>query len=208
MWIALTIIGFLATLITVILLLPVKILIRNDENGELMLRYKFLFKTYGEDPDPNAPLIKILKTAVGADRLSGKSVQESIRKDGLKRTVKDTYRLLINLLKEIVELLQYGTITRLHVEIRCTGDGADEAAIQYGQYCTATYGLLNALRSFLKVRKQGCKIDISCDFLGEESVFNYDVVLAIRFGRVLAGFWKVALAEARRMGTQKGDQRK
>ena len=60
----------------------------------------------------------------------------------------------------------------------------------------------------MKVRKQGCKIDISCDFLGEESVFNYDVVLVIRFRRVLAGFWKVALAEARRMGAQKGNQQK
>ena len=52
MWIAIGIAGFIAVLITVILLLPVKVIIKNDENNELILRYRFLFKTYGENPDP------------------------------------------------------------------------------------------------------------------------------------------------------------
>ena len=65
MWIALGIVGFLAALITVILILPVKVIIKSDGNDELYLRYKFLGKTYGEDPDPNDPIILMLKKAGG-----------------------------------------------------------------------------------------------------------------------------------------------
>ena len=69
MWIALGIIGFLAALITVILLLPVKVIIKNNENNELILRYKFLWKTFGERLDPNDPIIRTLKSLSGYERL-------------------------------------------------------------------------------------------------------------------------------------------
>ena len=58
MWIVLGIIGFLALLITVILLLPVKIILRNDDKEALILRYRFLGKTFGEDPNPDDPIVK------------------------------------------------------------------------------------------------------------------------------------------------------
>ena len=77
MWIALGIVGGLAALITVILLLPVKVIIRNDEQNELILRYKFLFKTYGEDPDPNDPIIKALKEASGVNRFQKRELKET-----------------------------------------------------------------------------------------------------------------------------------
>ena len=57
MWIFLGILLFIATLITVILLLPVYIIIKSDENGELVLLYKFVGKTFGEEPDPKNPIV-------------------------------------------------------------------------------------------------------------------------------------------------------
>ncbi len=198
MWIALGIIGGLAALITIILLLPVRIIIKNDENNELILRYKFLFMTFGEDPDPNDPIVKALKTASGIDRLETKAIQKNIKSDGLQKAVSGSFATLVDLLKEVVTLLKRCKVTRLSVFIRCTGDGADEAAIHYGQCCTAVYSLLNFLRSFVKVRKRGCKIDVGCDFLGTESVFRYDAVLTILAGSVLAGLWRAVMAEAKR----------
>lgn len=202
MWIALGILGGIAVLITVILLLPVRIIIKNDENNELILRYKFLFKTFGEDPDPNDPIVKALKTASGIDRLETKAIQKNIQSDGLHKTVSGSFATLVDLLKEVVSLLKRCKVTKLVVFIRCTGDGADEAAVHYGQSCTAVYSLLNLLRSFVKVRKRGCKIDVGCDFLGTESVFRYDAVLTILAGRVLAGLWRTVMAEAKRAAAE------
>lgn len=208
MWIALGIIGFLAALITAIVLLPVKFIVKNDENNEFILRYKLLGKTFGEDPDPNDPIIKSLKTAAGVNRLGKAELKKSIHSDGLEKTIKTSYRMLIELLKEVVALLRLCKITKLEIKIRSVGDGPDEAAVHYGQYCAVTYGLLNALRAFVKVRKRGCNIDIGCDFFGSQGVFRYDVVLVTRLGRVLAAFWRIVLAETRRMSNRQKPQQK
>ena len=117
MWIALGIIGFLAALITVILLLPVKVIIKNDEQEPLILRYRFLFKTYGEDPDPNNPVIKALKTASGVDRLSKETLQESVRSGGLQKSVTETFSILKSLAKELWQLLKLCKVTKLNIAI-------------------------------------------------------------------------------------------
>ena len=208
MWIVLAVIGFLALLITVICLLPVKVLLKNDEENALILRYKLLGKTFGENPDPNDPIVKTLKKAGGVDRLEKQNLQTSISNDGLKKTVSDSYTTLIGLIRELLFLLRYGVITRLHVHIRCTGTDAAETAIHYGECCSATYSLVNALNSYIKIRKRGCNLDIGCDFLGKKPEFRYDVVLQIRLGRVLAGFWRVVLAEAKRSAQEQMGQQK
>lgn len=208
MWIVLAIVAFLAALITVIVHLPVKILIKNDAENALILRYKFLFKTYGENPDPNDPIILMLKRLGGVERLEKTTLKRNIQSDGLQKTVTEGYSVLIGLVKEVVGLLKYCTVTTLHIKILSAGDDAAQTAIRYGQYCAATHSLLGVLRSYLKVRKRGCDIDISCDFLAEESVFRYNAVLVIRFGRVLAGFWRAVLAEAKRMAAEQQPQQK
>lgn len=198
MWIFLGILGFLAALITAILMLPVKVIIKSDENNELYLRYKFLGKTYGEDPDPNDPILVMLKKAGGVTRLEKKSLQASVKSGGLQKTVRDSFQLILDLLKELLGLLQYATATRLHVTIRSGGEDAAETAIRYGQYCALAHGFLNVAQGFVKIRKKGCKLDIGCNFFGED-VFTYDILLVVRFNHVLAGFWRAVLAEAKRM---------
>ena len=206
MWIVLGIVGFLALLITVILLLPVKVIIKSDENNELYLRYKFLGKTYGEDPDPNDPIVLMLKKAGGVTRLEKKNLQASVKSGGLQKTVTDSFQLIIDLLKEVLGLLQYATARRLHVKIRCGGEDAAETAIHYGQYCAIAHGFLNVLQGFVKIRKRGCKIDIGCDFFGEDA-FAYDILLVVRFNHVLAGFWRAVVAEAKRMAKRPPQQK-
>jgi|GEM_PF-1226232 len=212
MWVVLGILAILAVLITVIMLLPVKIIIKNDDQNKLILRYKFLFMTFGEgsnkkNANPDNPIGKALLSATGFDRLQTKTVQENIRSDGLKKTVSESYAMLTGLLREAVALLKRCTIPRLRIKIRCAGDDAAQIAIRYGQYCAATYSLLNILRNFIKIRKRGCNIDIGCNFPDEESVFRYEVVLSFRTGRVLAGFWRIALGQIKRMAAQKTQQK-
>lgn len=204
MMIFLGILGFLALLITVILLLPVKVIIKNDADNVLILRYRFLFKTFGEDPDPNDPIIRTLKTATGTDRLE-KAFQE---KQGITKTVTENYDMLKELIKELLTLLKRGTVTRLRIYIRCGGDGADETAIRYGLCCAATYGFLEALRNFVRIRKRGQRIDIVSDFQEEILVFRYDVVVTLRVFRVLAALWRVVWAETKRANAAGKPQQK
>lgn len=198
MWIALIVLAAIAALIAVIWSLPVRVLIYNDDRNDLNLRYKFLFKTFGEDPNPDDPIVKMLKTISGVDRLKKNTIKESIQSDGLQNAVTESYGIVIDLLREILSLLRYGTITRLHVKIRCTGEDASRAAIHYGQCCAATSALLNVLHGLVKVRKRGRRIDVGCDYFSNKPVFRYDIVLNLRFGRVLSGFWRVAMAEVKR----------
>ena len=198
MWIVLGILVFLAAVITVILLLPVRIILKNDANNGLILRYQFLFKTFGEDPDPDDPIVNLLKSATGADRLDRKAVQESLHTGGLKQTVAETFTTLAALLKEIVSLLKVCSVKRLNVTIRCAGEDAADTAIQYGRCCAAAYTLLDVLRQFVKLRRRRCHIDIGCDYAADSSLFRYDVVLSIRVFRLLAALWRVAMEEAGR----------
>jgi hypothetical protein len=198
MWIALGIVGGLAAIITVLLLLPVKVILKNDEQNLLIFRYKYLFKTFGEDPNPDDPIVKALKSATGVDRLNKASVKENIGTDGLLKTVKESFSMVVDLLKEILRLLGRGKVSKLQVTIRCTGDGADEAAIHYGECCAAAYSLLNLLQGYVKVRRKGCNVDIACDFMGDKPVFRYDLEIKIRAGRVLGALWRVAWAEVKR----------
>ena len=208
MTVVLSIFAFLAILITVIALLPVKVILKNDDNNELILRYKLLFKTFGEDPNPNDPIVKALKKSGGVDRLEKTAVQQSIRTDGLQKAVSSSYSALVGILKELLFLLKNCTVTRLRVKIRCAGDGPDEAAVHYGICNAATHTLLATVSSFLKIRKRGCHIDIGCDFLQSDWLFRYEVILAVPFGRVLAAFWRVAMLEAKRVADQTRDQAK
>lgn len=208
MWVLLSILAFLAALITVIALLPVKVIIKNDENSGLILRYKLLFKTFGENPNPDDPIVKILKRSGGVDRLEKVATPENIQSDGLQKTVSDSYAALIGILKELLFLLKNCTVTRLHLKIRCADEEPDRAALYYGLCNAATHTLLGVISSFLKIRKRGCKIDIGCDFSQSNSLFRYEVILTVPLGRVLAAFWRLVLEEAKRVAAEQQDQAK
>lgn len=203
MWIVLGILGFIAVLIAAILSLPVKVILRNDEKNELIIRYKLLGKTYGENPNPDDPIINALLKSSGVGRLKKATFQKNVKAEGLKKTVSDSGDMLIYLLKEILALLRRATITRLHIKIRCVGDEVDEAAIHYGRCCAVVYSFLDVLRGMMTVRKRGCNIDVGCDLFGTEEVFRYEVVLLVRAGHVLAALWRSVMAELKRMEDQK-----
>lgn len=208
MWILLSILAFLAALITVIALLPVKVILKNDETSGLILRYKLLFKTFGENPNPDDPIVKLLKKSGGVDRLEKVAAPENIQSDGLQKTISDSYAALIGILKELLFLLKNCTVTRLHLKIRCADEEPDQAALHYGLCNAATHTLLGVVSSFLKIRKRGCKIDIGCDFSQSKSLFRYEIILTVPFGRVLAAFWRLVLEEAKRVAVEQQDQAK
>ena len=198
MWIVLGILLFLAALITAILMLNVFIVIKSDKNGELYLVYKILGKTFGEEPDPNNPIIVALKKTTGVSQIDTASLKKSIKESGLTTTVSSTYHILISLLKEIKDLLKFCTAKKLQIDIVCTGEDAAQAAINYGKCSSVTYPFLCMVHSVVKV-KRGCeKINISCDYNSQNASFEYDILLSVRLCHLLAALIRVAYKEARR----------
>lgn len=198
MWIALGILGGLALLITALLLLRVRVILKSDERGQLQLRYRYLFKTFGEDPDPDDPIIKMLKKSAGITRFEKEQLQQQVGQEGLTDTVKESFAILRDLISQVVGLLKRCTATKLQLTVVCAGTDAAETAIRYGQISAAAYSFLSLLNSIMRVRKRGCKFDLRCDFTAKSGEFSYHAEISVALFRVLAAFFRVAWAEAKR----------
>ncbi len=206
MWIFLGILAFIVILITVILLLPVYIIFKSDDDGELMIRYKILFKTFGEDPDPNQPIVKALKEISGVSRLSKEKLQKSAKASSWFETLKDSFSLIVGLLKRLLALVKICKIKVLRINIVCAEGEPDKTAINYGTCYAVISPILNFLHSSMKVRSRGESINISCDFESSESSYDYEVVLTIPFYKVVDALLRAAFDEAKRI-SKKNTQR-
>ncbi len=199
MWIFLGIVAFLGALITIILLLPISIIIKTDQNGELIIRYKLLNKIYGEDPDPNNPIIKTLKEASGINRLQKENLKDKVKNTSFLNTLGESFTLIIALLKRLFELLRYCNVRVLKLHIICAEADAAQTAIDYGRCCALAYPFLGFIHSNAKVRKKGEDINISCDYESRKGDYDFELVLVLRFFRVLGAFFRVAYDEAKRI---------
>ena len=203
MGIFLGILGALAVLITILLLCPVKILIRSDKTEPLALRYKYLWFTFGEESQPGNPIAKMLKKSSGAEKTKKASIQQRLQTSNFRETVQEGYKVLLSLVKNLTQLLRHCVIEKLHVKIRSGGGDPAVAAIHYGQYCALTNSLVTALRALLKVRKKGLRIDIGCDFDASREIFECDAVIAVRLGHVVAVFLRLVFDELKRRNSKK-----
>ena len=199
MWIFLGIVAVLGVLITIILLLPISIIIKTDQNGELIIRYKFLNKIYGEDPDPNNPLIKMFKQASGIHRLQKENFKNKVKSDDPLNTIGENFNLIIALLKRLFELLHYCKVRVLKLHIVCAEEDAAQTAIYYGRCCALVYPFLGFIHSNTKVRKKGENIHISCDYESRKGDYNLELVLVLRLFRVLGAFFRAAYDEVKRI---------
>ena len=208
MWIFLSVLLFLILLITVILLLPISIIIKTDQNDELILRYRFLFKTYGEDPDPNNPIIKTLKEASGISRLEKENLKDKAKKTSYLATIGESFALITALLKRLLGLLRYCKLKVLKMHIICAEEDAAKTAIDYGRVCALAYPFLGFIHSNIKVRKRGEDINIACDYESKKGSYSFEAVLVIRFFRVLGAFFRAAYDEAKRINQSEPTQNK
>ena len=208
MWIFLSILLFLILLITVILLLPISIIIKTDQNDELILRYRFLFKTYGEDPDPNNPIIKTLKEASGISRLEKENLKDKAKKTSYLATLSESFALITALLKRLLGLLNHCNLKVLKLHLICAEADAAKTAIDYGRVCALAYPFLGFIHSNIRVRKRGEDINIACDYESKKGSYSFEAVLVIRFFRVLGAFFRAAYDEAKRINQSEPTQNK
>ncbi len=199
MWIFLGILLFLAVLITVILMLPIYVIIKTDQNGELIIRYRFLFKTYGENPDPNNKIVKTLKEASGITQIEKNTIQTDLKKLGFLENLSDTVSLLATLIKGVVDLLHYATAKVFKLNIICAEEDAAQTAISYGKCYAIVSPIISLVNSIVKIKKSNFNVNISCDYTGQNKTFQFETVLVIRLFRALSAFFKLAYKQAVRL---------
>lgn len=180
-------------------MIPVYIIVKTDEKGEFIIRYKLLNKIYGEDPDPNQPILKLLKESVGVTRLEKSNVKEGKRSttDTLKH-LGDSFSLIIGLLKRLLQLLKYCTVKKLKLNVVCADEDASQAAINYGICYSVITPMLGLVHSLVKVKRRGEKVNITCDYSTTETTYDFDILLMVRFSRVLGAIIRAAYDEYKR----------
>ena len=204
MWIALGIIGGLVALILIIMMLPVNVIIKNDERNNLLLHYRFLGKLYGEIPDPNSPILLQLKKSSGIAR-----IEQQLADGKLSGTTMDEVKELLNivgdLLRELVNILKYCTAKVFSIDVVCHKENAADTAIAFGRASSLVYGFTTAISNIMKIRKRGRNVRVDCDF-SEAKTLRYEFVIMVRLHRVLGALWRLAMEEIRREEKQKKSQ--
>ena len=194
----LIIVAILAILIATLLILPVYIIIKNDQKNNLILSFKFLFWSFGGGKKPESSVTKKLKKSIGANKLSKEKLKNDMKKGGLPATVTETAQILITIFKELSGLLGHCTAKKYELNIICSSEDAAQTAISYGKCCAAAFPLLGLLGSLIRVKKKGRNIDIRCDFTGKQELFRYNFVISTKVFNLLSSFIKVAIKEAKR----------
>lgn len=199
MWIFLGIVLFILLLIIIILLLPISFIIKTEPNGKLKILFKILFKTFGEDPNPNQPIIKTLKDIFGINKLDKKEFNKSTKKDELFSTLRNKFNLIINILKKLIELLKKCKIKTMKIDIICAEEDAAKTAISYGTCYAIISPLINFVNNSIKIRKKAQKINIQVDYHRQEPYFNINIVVVIPLFRLAIALIKLAYEESKRI---------
>ncbi len=198
MWIAIVVI----VLIGAFLLLPIHIIFGNSQ-GEFRFVVKIAGVKVAKLPKDNKKkndnfMSKALKKAFGIkddEQAALNKAGSKDKKQGLAVSVGDILRIVGNTLTEIKGLLRHITVKKLTLNIKCTGEDAADAAINYGKVCAVVYPFLTLVHTTFKVKKRGEKVNLLCDYDGDKDSFLFSVMLSVGVGRVLATATKVIFKE-------------
>lgn len=205
MWILWTILGVIALVITVILLLPVHLIVKNDDNNNLLIHYRFLGKVYGEVPKPDTSVIKSLKEITGITRAQEQISQGKLAEDTYQ-AVKELCDVLGDLLAELATVLRYCTAKVFRVRVVCAAENAADTAITFGKVSMLVYGLGTVAENLMHVRKRGKDLYVTCDFENGQKDLRYEFVICARMYALLPALFRLAMKEVQR--EQENEQKK
>ncbi len=175
-------------IIGIIILLPVDLIFREDEKTGFKILFRFLGKLFGEEPDPNNPIVKEIKKVTGVDKLiDSKTVKENISDKGVTLTASEMLGLLKLFLNRIFKLLPKAALHTLEIDYICGGDAA-KAAMEYGAACAVAYPVKGILESNVKKVQHEPDVNIKCDFDADKSSLYFNIVLRFMVFQVLAAF--------------------
>ena len=176
MKIFLTVVGILFILILIILLLPVKFIIRNDDENRFYFRVKFLWFSFGDSK----------KTKKGAHQKSGieqlelESLKARVQRDGITETLTVAAKIIKTVFKRLERVIEHGRVNRFDFIVVCSAKDAAQTAIRYGSCCAIVYPLLGFINSIIKVNPKNRNIDVSCKYGDVSEVLRYNFIISVR----------------------------
>ncbi len=175
-------------IIGIIILLPVDVIVREDKQTGFKILFRFLGKVFGEEPDPNNPIVKEIKKVTGVNKLiDSKTVKGNIDNKGVSLTANEMLSLLKLFINRIFKLLPKATLHTLKIEYTCAGDAA-KAAFEYGAACAVVYPIKGIIEDNVKRIKNAPEVNLSCDFDATEPQLYLNLILRFMLFRILAAF--------------------
>ena len=190
MWIFLSVLAFIA----VLLLLPIFIIIKNDENNNNIFLIKFLFFKFDFKGDSFGKKEKQKKI----NQEARKQDEKTAEKKDFRETVSQTMQMISNIFEEFLKLFKHLVARKFQLQIVCTSKDAAEAAIHYGECCAAVYPVLGFISSAIKVKEKGREIDIRCEYEKDSWTVKYHFIISIRICHILAALIRFGAKEIKR----------
>lgn len=192
------VLGALVLLITVICLLPVYVYVYYDEENSLQLRYRLLWMVFGEEKNPNSPVLLLVKRLSGVAKFdSTGALKQTVSKGGVSHAAREIIEVLVSLLRQVVWLLPRCRLRKLELHALCAEAEPDAAAMEYGRLCAVVYPVVGVLDSIMPICRRRLKLDLRCDFEAEQSEFSLTAVICTHIGPVLLALWRVIWDEAK-----------
>ena len=184
----------LATLVALILYLPLRILLSYDEDSGLTYKLRYAFFCLADSTEekppkeekPKQPKTKqkkkdrsatgTLLRFLGLEDLAG--LGKALKEKGLCQTLSDIASGVKNLLVRIGRLIGKARFRRFDLQILVGDADAGDAALNYGRACALLYPVLDSLKPVKRCKKR--RIDLRCDFLRDESLIRFDGELIYR----------------------------
>lgn len=191
--IALIIVGILLLFVIIVLLLPISLYLRYDDDFYFKVKIVGI-KVYEIEPEKGSAKSHLSDTESDkAVENQEKSFFKKLKDEkGFVGTVKETAKYIRDLLRVFGNNSKHITVKNFLLNITVAGDSAAKTAIEYGAVCTAVYPALSLINSLLNVKMK--QVNINSDFNGGKPKFNVACTVKIRIIFALKVF-KTALAE-------------
>ncbi len=180
------VLAVLVLITVVILLLPVRLFLYFDENGDFRVLCRVLFFTFGKEASAEESLQKWFLSLIRKDKKSGEKAEEQKKKTPLSLSPEELLGVIGSFFRQLVKLIRHCRVTRFHLNIVCADEDAADAALNYGRTCAVVYPAYEYINSIIHINKSGEKISIRCDFTKEKTTVTLDTVVRVRVAHIAA----------------------
>ena len=156
-----------------VLMCPVTVNVKTDENKKIKFNVKFLFININN------------QKAKPEKKAEGTSKKENIFKTYLKKygftdTVSKIFEMLSEALNELSFILKKAKFKKVYLTITVATDDASKTALSYGRICSVVYPVTAYMDNELKVSRNAFDINIGCDFNTDKPDYSFEIEVSLK----------------------------
>jgi hypothetical protein len=156
-----------------ILMCPVTVNVKTDENKKIKFNVKFLFININNQKEK-------AKKTVSESPKKDNLFKTYLEKYGFTDTVSKIFELLSDALKELSFILKKAKFKKVYLTIITATDDASKTAISYGTICSVVYPVTAYMDNELKVSKNAFDINIGCDFNTNKPDYSFEIEVSLK----------------------------